>query len=121
MKNIKFKIKENLLSTLLVILLICLTVWMLISLLPLLTIIVQHIKNENVVISDITNYGIKGVFILMAMQILQVVTFILPSVPIQILAGLTFGSLYGLLISLAVILFRNRITSYFEKMGNNNH
>jgi len=107
MPNNKINFKDKALPVALIVLLVVLTIWLLSDLFPLLVNIVQHIKDENVVIAEIEGYGPKGAFILLAMQILQVVTSFFPAAAIQILAGLTFGSLYGTVICLIGYIIGN--------------
>lgn len=107
--------KTNILPIFLIALLFALTLWLIYDLLPLMVNIVEHIKNENVVISEIRGYGSKSVLILFAMQVLQIVTSVLPAAPIQILAGLTFGSLYGTGICLLGYVAGNGIMFLFSR------
>lgn len=50
------------------------------------------------------SFGIWGALVLFIIQILQVISGIIPALPIQICAGMTYGALGGLLICLAGVL-----------------
>lgn len=52
---------------------------------------------------DLQRFGIGGAFALAAVQALQVISGIIPALPIQIAAGLTYGALPGLAICLGGI------------------
>lgn len=73
---------------------------MCIDLIPVFRKIIENEQNESVMVSYIESYGVKGVFIIIGLQAFQVFTAVLPAMPIQILAGLCYGVIYGSLISL---------------------
>lgn len=111
---IKFN-RNSLLSIALIILLVCLIVVMCVDLLPLLEIVAANINDETNVTSDIYNYGPRGVFIIMTLQALQVITTFFPSAAIQILAGLAYGIFSGMLIWLVGYILGNSIVFLFVR------
>lgn len=104
---IKHKLK--LLSVAIILVIIVLIIIMCIDLIPLMKNVAAHISNEKVVVSVINNYGLKGILILISLEALQIISVVFPAIPIQILAGLTFGIFYGLLICIAGSLIGNTI------------
>lgn len=109
MKSFFKKYEMEILSISLIIIIIFIAVLMCVELIPLMKHIVAHSTDEKAVISEIYNYGIRGVIILIALQTLQIITAIFPSAAIQILAGLTYGIFYGLLICITGYILGNAI------------
>lgn len=103
------KYERKILSAVLIIISIFLIAMVVIDLIPLLKNVIGNIKDESAITSDIQEYGAQGVLLLAALQALQVITIIFPSAPIQILAGLTYGIFFGLLICLAGYMIGNTI------------
>lgn len=103
------KHKLKLLSATIILLIIVLIIIMSIELIPLMRNIVAHLSDENAIVSVITNYGVKGILILLSLEALQVISAVFPAIPIQILAGLTFGLFYGFLICITGSLIGNAI------------
>lgn len=114
---IKLKLKDpgKRISVLLLIALVLLTAFMFVELIPLLRIIAENVTNEEAVTADIDHLGVKGVFLIIAIQALQVITTVVPSAGIQILAGLAYGLLKGMLICLAGCILGNSIVFLFVR------
>jgi len=93
--------KKRLISLLVAALVLIGIMILVINLLPLLKTISDHISDDEVLASEIREYGFKGVAIMAGLQIIQIITIVFPSAAVQILAGLTYGILNGLVISLA--------------------
>jgi len=73
---------------------------MCIDLIPVFQKVMENKQNESVMVSYIESYGVKGVFIIICLQIFQVFSAILPAMPVQVLAGLCYGIVYGSIISI---------------------
>lgn len=93
--------KKRLISLLVAALVLIGIMILVINLLPLLKTISDHISDDEVLAIEIREYGFKGVAIMAGLQIIQIITIVFPSAAVQILAGLTYGILNGLVISLA--------------------
>lgn len=66
----------------------------------------NQMKPENMAAFQqrLSAFGIWGALVLFAIQTLQVISGIIPALPIQICAGITYGALGGLLLCMAGIL-----------------
>lgn len=71
-----------------------------IDLIPVFKKVMENGQNESVMVNYIESYGVKGIFIIMFLQIFQVFSAVLPAMPVQILAGLCYGIGYGSVISI---------------------
>jgi len=60
----------------------------------------------------ITNSGIKGIFILFGLQLIQIFLVILPGEPLEILAGMCYGSIWGT-IFVVVSIFATTAAIFF--------
>jgi uncharacterized membrane protein YdjX (TVP38/TMEM64 family) len=94
MKSIKSKLFLGCISIIIIILIFI----MVKDLLPLFKEVLENIHDEKNVIGYIEAYGIKGVPILIALAFFQVISFIVPALPIQVLSGLCYGIWFGSLI-----------------------
>ncbi|MEG0833078.1 MAG: VTT domain-containing protein [Oscillospiraceae bacterium] len=56
--------------------------------------------------------GVGGIFVFIGLQILQVVLAVIPGGPVQILAGLAYGTWYGLILVLLGVFLSNIIIYY---------
>ncbi|ETA80737.1 TVP38/TMEM64 family protein [Youngiibacter fragilis] len=97
----KAEFRKKGISMLVVMLIIAAIVILVINLLPLLRTISDHIADEEALSREIREYGTKGVVIMAGLQVLQIITIVFPSAAVQILAGLTYGILNGLVICIA--------------------
>ncbi len=86
-----------------------LLVVMCISLIPLLKQVLDNSGNEADLVPYISSYGIGGVFLLMGLQIFQVVLPFFPTAVIQILAGLCYGIWLGSLVCLIGCVLGNSL------------
>lgn len=84
-------------------------VLMLVSLLPLLEEVVENAGDESQVTSYIKAYGAKGVPALVGLQALQVIIAVIPAQPIQVLAGLCYGTFLGAAICTAGFTLGNTL------------
>jgi uncharacterized membrane protein YdjX (TVP38/TMEM64 family) len=107
--HLNLKVKETLFSIILIVALAGLILIMFIDLIPVLKNVVAHIKNEKELTTYISNYGSKGVLIIIALQALQVITAIFPAAAVQILAGLSYGIFYGMLSCIIGYILGNSI------------
>lgn len=82
------------------IVIIILIAYMCIDLIPVFQKIMENKQNESVMVNYIDSYGIKGVFIIICLQVFQVASLVLPAMPVQVLAGLCYGIVYGTIISI---------------------
>lgn len=101
--------KARIVSITLILLMLTLIVFLSIDLFPMLEEVVGHVSNEGAVVTELHGLGAEGVLTLIILQALQIITVVLPSVAVQILAGLAFGVFDGLLICLAGYLLGNTI------------
>ncbi|MBP1920718.1 TVP38/TMEM64 family protein [Youngiibacter multivorans] len=97
----KDETKKKALSLLAAVLVLAAIIILTINLLPLLKTISDNISDDEMLAKEIREYGFKGVVIMSGLQVLQIITIVFPSAAVQILAGLTYGILSGLVISLA--------------------
>lgn len=63
----------------------------------------------------IDSMGIGGFFVLLGIQVLQVVVAIIPGEPVELLAGLLFGGILGLIVCLIGILIGTAIIYFLVK------
>lgn len=63
----------------------------------------------------IENIGFFGVFVLLIIQILQVFIAIIPGEPIEVLAGVMYGTYFGAILCLIGIVIANTIIFYFSR------
>lgn len=63
----------------------------------------------------LSSYGIFGALVLIGAQFLQVVSGVIPALPIQIAAGLTYGAFIGLLICLSGIFLGSTLVFLLVK------
>lgn len=98
---------ENIISAALLVGFVCILIWGIVNLIPLFRQLIQDISDERSVVATIREYKIRGIVVILAMQALQVVTTVFPSAVIQVLAGLTYGVFYGMLICLAGYMLGN--------------
>ncbi|MFA0815613.1 MAG: TVP38/TMEM64 family protein [Anaerofustis sp.] len=99
----------RILSVILIFVIAALITLMCIDLIPLMKSVVSHIKNETVISSELRQLGVKGVIILISLGALQIVSAIFPALPIQILSGVTYGVIYGTVISIAGVMLGNAL------------
>lgn len=95
------EIKKKALSLLAAALVIAAIIVLTINLLPLLKTVSDNISDDEALAREIREYGFNGVVIMAGLQVLQIITIVFPSAAVQILAGLSYGILNGLVISLA--------------------
>ncbi len=63
----------------------------------------------------IDQMGIGGFFVILGVQILQVVVAVIPGEPVELLSGLLFGGIWGLVVCLIGILIGTVIIYYLVK------
>lgn len=63
----------------------------------------------------VKEWGIGGVFVLFALQIAQIFLFIIPGEPIEILAGMCFGSIWGTIFILCSSLIISTVIFFLVK------
>lgn len=93
--------RNKALSLLAAVLVIAAIIVLTINLLPLLKTVSDHISDDEALAMEIREYGFKGVVIMSGLQVLQIITIVFPSAAVQILAGLSYGILNGLVICIA--------------------
>jgi len=84
---------------------------------PLLIKVMQNTGDESATVQYVQEYGIRGVPIIAALQVLQIITAFLPAPPIQMLAGLVYGIWWGSLICLVGALIGNTIVFLMVRHG----
>lgn len=111
--------KKRILKIILISLIVLLFTLVLIKLLPF--IISLKVKaNREVFKNTLKSFGIGGWFILLLIQILQVIIAFIPGEPIEILAGLLYGTWGGLFICLLGLLIGTITIFYLVKaLGSN--
>lgn len=78
-------------------LLLFLTIFLTIKLFPLFKNLASQSGREEFK-SRIDEYGFKGVFLIIGLQLLQILVPILPGEPIEFVAGMCYGSFWGMII-----------------------
>lgn len=101
--------KEILLSATLLAIFIAIIMSLFIDLYPLLKQVMTDSGNEQKLVSAIRSYGSKGVFSIIGLQALQAILVFVPSAMVQILAGLTYGVLWGSIMSLVGFALGNTV------------
>ena len=104
----KYK-KEILLSATLLAIFIAIIMSLFIDFYPLLKQVMTDSGNEQKLVSAIRSYGNKGVFSIIGLQALQAILVFVPSAMVQILAGLTYGVLWGSIMSLVGFALGNTV------------
>lgn len=79
------------------------------DLMPFIDNVIENLKDENAIVEELSFSGIKGITILISFSILQVFSIMIPSSPIRIVAGLSFGFINGYIISLLGFMIGNII------------
>ena len=70
--------------------------------------------------NDIANMGLKGVIITLGLQVLQIIVAIIPGQPMEVIAGMLYGTWGGMLLCLVGILIGSTIVFYLtRKIGMN--
>ena len=68
--------------------------------------------------NDVANMGLKGVFVVLILQILQIVVAVVPGQPMEIISGMLYGTWGGMLLCLVGILIGTTIIFYVvRKIG----
>ncbi len=82
---------------------------------------ISKISNEETRIdfkNDVANMGLKGVFVVLILQILQIVVAVVPGQPMEIISGMLYGTWGGMLLCLVGILIGTTIVFYVvRKIG----
>ncbi len=100
---------SSLVPVALIVVMLALVIFLFIDLMPLLEDVVKHIRDEQVLIAQINQAGAEGFLIIVALQALQIITVIFPSVAIQVLAGLALGIWRGLVACVCGYLVGNTL------------
>ena len=70
--------------------------------------------------NDIANMGLNGVIITLGLQVLQIIVAIIPGQPMEVIAGMLYGTWGGMLLCLVGILIGSTIVFYLtRKIGMN--
>lgn len=70
--------------------------------------------------NDIANMGLKGVIITLGLQVLQIIVAIIPGQPMEVIAGMLYGTWGGMLLCLVGILIGSTVVFYLtRKIGMN--
>ena len=65
------------------------------------------------------SFGVKGIIIIEILQIMQVLSLVLPAPTIWVISGATYGVFYGMLISIVGVVIGNSIAFFIgRKYGN---
>jgi len=92
--------KHNITAIILAIITICLIAALIVQLFPLIREVIKNVGDESVMVSYIDSYGVKGIFVLVGLQALQVIIAVVPSIAIQMLTGFCYGAYWGTLINI---------------------
>lgn len=93
---------------LIIILLLLFLIYSTIELFPL----IMKLSNENtreIAKIEISNMGVKGIFIVILLQIIQIVIAIIPGQPMEIITGMLYGTWGGLIVCLIGIFLGTTI------------
>lgn len=107
MKKIVINNNIKIMSIITLIAILTLFIIMCIDLLPLMKNIVENLKDENVVVKEVGALGSKGIIVMLSLSVLQVFSIFIPSTPIQILTGLSFGLVEGYIIAISGFMIGN--------------
>ena len=70
--------------------------------------------------NDIANMGLNGVIITLGLQVLQIIVAIIPGQPMEVIAGMLYGTWGGMLLCLVGILIGSTVVFYLtRKIGMN--
>lgn len=112
-KERKIAIVRIIISIIVIVIMICGTI----ALLPM----ISKITNEETRIefkNDVADMGVKGIFVVLILQILQIVVAVIPGQPMEIISGMLYGTWGGMLLCLVGILIGTTIVFYVvRKMG----
>lgn len=82
---------------------------------------ISKISNEETRLdfkNDVASMGLKGVFVVLILQILQIVVAVVPGQPMEIISGMLYGTWGGMLLCLVGILIGTTIVFYVvRKIG----
>lgn len=116
-KNIDNKKRIRVFKFLLVILLVLFITYSTIELSPLIIKLTNESTREQAKI-EIANMGVKGVFIVVLMQIIQIVVAVIPGQPMEIISGMLYGTWGGMIVCLIGIFIGTAIVFYIvRKVG----
>lgn len=79
---------------------------------------ISKISNEETRVefkNDVANMGVKGVFVVLILQILQIVVAVIPGQPMEIISGMLYGTWGGMLLCLVGILIGTTIVFYIVR------
>ncbi len=123
--------KSNITKNVIKLLLVILVILLMLPLILKISVLFKDISTEEGRLAfkdQITNLGFKGIFIILGLTIIQIFLLVLPGEPVEILAGMCYGSIGGLIIiyigvfiSSAIIILlinkygKNIIYSFVEK------
>ena len=115
--NVDNKKRMKLFKILLSILLILFILYATVELLPLIIKLSNENTREQAKI-EISNMGVKGLFIVILMQILQIVVAVIPGQPMEIISGMLYGTWGGMLVCLVGIFIGTSVVFYIvRKVG----
>lgn len=103
------KLGENLVPTLLLVIMIGLVAILVADLLPIFHKVMINANHEEEMAGYIASYGAKGMPIIVSLQVLQVITAFFPGAAIQLLAGLCYGMWLGMLLCLLGYIIGNAL------------
>ncbi|MDO4282826.1 MAG: VTT domain-containing protein [Clostridia bacterium] len=106
--------KILLIRTIIIFLTICLITYLTIKALPFISKLATE-ESRLELKDDIANMGIKGVIITLGLQILQIVVAVIPGQPMEIISGMLYGTLGGMLLCLVGIFIGTFIVFYLTR------
>lgn len=111
------KLRIKIFKILMTILLFLVILYSIIQLFPL----IMKLSNEStreIAKNEISDMGIKGVFIVILLQVIQIIVAIIPGQPMEIISGMLYGTWGGLIVCLLGIFLGTTIVFYMvRKLG----
>lgn len=67
---------------------------------------------------EIANMGVKGVFLVIVMQVIQIIVAVIPGQPMEIISGMLYGTIGGMIVCLIGIFIGTTVVFYIvRKVG----
>jgi len=107
--------KKSNINTVLAIIFLCILIFMIAQMFPLLTEVIDDREDETIVVEAVEALGWRGPLALVGLTALSVILPLIPAAAIGVLTGLTYGVFWGLLIFLAGISLGNLFVVFFVR------
>ena len=107
--------KKKTVNIVLAIVFLCILIVMIAQMFPLLTDVINNREDESKVVEAVEDLGWRGPLALVGLTALSVIIPLIPAAAIGVLAGLTYGMLWGLPIILGGISLGNLFVVFFVR------